>query len=191
MSKNNGEEVSVRLRYLCHTKNAPSAASVVQLLQEGANVNSKGMHGDTVLINAASRGHLVAVQTLVTTEGIDIDAKNIFGNTAFIFACRDGHLEVVKELLAAHRKKKKNLANSNFSINDKNTNGLTALMFSCIRSRVEIIKLLLSIPSINMYAMNNGGKTALDLVKGTASEGEIRTLFRCELLPSFSPAIDE
>jgi ankyrin repeat protein len=117
---------------------------------------------------------------LLAAEGIDICAKDDNQTAVLLYTCHCGNIEIVKALLAALKE------TSNFDINDKNdknANGYTALMWACIISNVEVIKLLLSVPRINTHLKDNLGKTALDCVKGTSKEDEIKALFQGELLP--------
>jgi hypothetical protein len=179
---NNEVVLGGRLFTLCdNDNNAPSAANVQSFIDKGANVNTKGRAGETILIVAVLHGYLEAVKTLLTARGIDIDAKDNNGMKALMYAFR--HIEITKALLAAHNK------TPNFDINDANTiHGCTALMYSCMQSRAELVKFLLPIPNINAYMKNAEGKTALDYTKGTRNEYEMRALFQGEL-PPFQPQI--
>ena len=60
-------------------------------------MNRRDDEGNTVLIEAASCGHLEIVKYLIE-KGADINAKNRNGNTALVEATSKGHLEIVKLL---------------------------------------------------------------------------------------------
>jgi ankyrin repeat protein len=177
----NGEELSLRLHALCaDVDNAPSAASVHSFIAQGADINTKGNTGRSILEYAAQHGHLDAAKELLAAEGINIGVKGSYtGYTAFVLACLNGRLEIAKLLLAAHMK-----LNPNFDINEVYEHGFTVLMRTCNNSRVEVVKFLLSIPHINVQAKNDEGKTAFAYVKGQVNEDEMRALFQSELIAS-------
>jgi ankyrin repeat protein len=175
----NAEELGLRLLALCKERgNAPSIAEMQSLIAKGANVNTKGAYGWSVLNKAVFFGYLNAVLLLLATEGIDICAKSNIKYTALMFACMNGNVEIVEALLAALKK------TPNFDINDTNHLGRTALMFACMHDHVQIVKILLSIPRINTNLKSNLGETALDLAKGGTKGDEIKALFQGELLSS-------
>jgi ankyrin repeat protein len=176
---NNAEELGGRLHAHCKDRgNALAPSDAVQsFITEGANVNFKGAHGESVLHLAASRGNIYAVKMLLAVEGIDICAKTSLQSTVVMYACHGGNIEIIKALLVALKQ------TSNFDINDTNRVERTALMYACFHRNAEVIKLLLAIPHINTHLKDNGGMTALDWTKGIANEDEIWALFQGKLLP--------
>jgi ankyrin repeat protein len=69
--------VALRLHDLCVDRNSiPSIAEMQSFIAQGADVNTKGWDGDTVLIAATRYLYLDAVKTFLAAEGIDINAKN-------------------------------------------------------------------------------------------------------------------
>jgi ankyrin repeat protein len=74
-------------------------ATVKLLLEHGANPSLPTSCGVTPLIEAAGRGHLPILQTLLGREGIAINAVRPGGEvTAFHFACAKGHADCAVEL---------------------------------------------------------------------------------------------
>jgi ankyrin repeat protein len=63
------------------------------LIEKGANVNWANADGDTLLMNAASVGH-VEVARVLLAAGADIHAKNKYGTTALDDAKSTGHEEI-------------------------------------------------------------------------------------------------
>jgi ankyrin repeat protein len=70
------------------------------LLEQGAQVDSRNMLGDTPLHLAAGSGHADIASALLAARA-DKDAQNKFGDTPLIVASRVGDATVVKALLAA------------------------------------------------------------------------------------------
>ncbi|HLC18327.1 MAG TPA: ankyrin repeat domain-containing protein, partial [Thermodesulfobacteriota bacterium] len=88
---------------------------------------------DTGIIDAAIKGDLKGVQSLLA-KGADVNAKRSDdGATALYMASQEGHTEVVKELLA-----------KGADVNIKAGNGATALIIASKESHTEVVKELLA-----------------------------------------------
>ena len=70
---------------------------VQQLLETGADVNSKDKDGATALIEASFKGHAEMVRLLLE-KGADVNAPDRVGVTPLMEASFLGHLELVKLL---------------------------------------------------------------------------------------------
>jgi ankyrin repeat protein len=82
-----------------HVSAARGHLPVVRLLADkGADLNSKGMYGNTALIKASYYGKYPVVKFL-QLRGADLEAKNDDGLTALILAAQDNKLDVVKYLI--------------------------------------------------------------------------------------------
>lgn len=121
----------------------------IHALDNGANIDTKDLYGQTPLMLAANNGHTIMVNLLLE-NGADINAKDkvkrlnvwcgrskpeediIFGNdTALMKAASKGYKEIVKMLI-------KNGANTMA----KNAKGLTALDIARENNQTEIVYLL-------------------------------------------------
>jgi TonB family protein len=71
---------------------------VRQLLENGADPNTKDPNGNTLLMLVAGAGHVDLVRLLLA-HGADIDAAAPVGSTALMFAAFHGHAEAVRVLL--------------------------------------------------------------------------------------------
>lgn len=69
------------------------------LLSRGADVNARGVYGETPLMCAARVGAVNAVECLLTKEA-QIDAHDRDGNTALHWACGEGHTDIADVLIA-------------------------------------------------------------------------------------------
>jgi ankyrin repeat protein len=180
------EELGKIMLALCGKEDSISSVGMESLIDRGANVNTKGKGGKTILMSTVLNGHLEQVEILLAVEGIDIDAKDRTKITAFMYACMCGRVEIVEALLAALEE------TSNFDINAKDSDDFTALMLACVNSNVEVVELLLSISHTRIHLKNKRGKTALDCVKGSGRrriEYEMMALFKGEFLPYFQKQI--
>lgn len=123
--------------------------SVRSLLDKGANVNIKDVHGNTALNWASAKGHIDIVKVLLA-KGAEIDAKDaVIGFTPLISATKYGHTEIVKVLL-----------DKEADVNAKDKNGDTTLMYAAKSGYTEIIELLL-FRGADVNTKNKDGETAL------------------------------
>jgi ankyrin repeat protein len=72
---------------------------VQNLLDGGADINTRGYYGATPLMAASSAGNFDVVKLLLG-QGADLNAKNNKGSTALRLASEKGHIKIV-ELLKA------------------------------------------------------------------------------------------
>ena len=82
------------------------AVIVKELLDEGADVNTKDYYGGTILISAAAGGYLDTVKVLLD-KGADINAKCYWPGeimTALMWAVKRSHFKIVKLLKQAEFK---------------------------------------------------------------------------------------
>lgn len=73
---------------------------LTNLLNNGADINSKGNYGYTMLIRCATYGISEIVSFLLIQANIDINIQNDEGCTALIGAATDGREDIVKMLLS-------------------------------------------------------------------------------------------
>ncbi len=68
------------------------------LIDDGSDVNERGLGGLTPLISAAMEGRSEAVRLLLS-RGADVDARADSGFTALVHAAKRGHTDTVRVLL--------------------------------------------------------------------------------------------
>lgn len=73
---------------------------VQELLRSGADVNMKGMWGNTPLIAACQYGHHSVCNVLLECSGINVNAKNEKDAVALLYACLEGMPEICSKLFA-------------------------------------------------------------------------------------------
>jgi len=73
--------------------------AVLQLLEDGVELEAKGPHGHTVLMRAALGGN-VRLMLALLEKGADVEAENNFGETAAYIAKWNGHTEIERLLRA-------------------------------------------------------------------------------------------
>jgi ankyrin repeat protein len=74
---------------------------VKELIRTGADVNTKGMWGNTPLIAACQYGHGGICDILLACAGIDVQVKNEKGASAILYASLEGLGEVCQKILTA------------------------------------------------------------------------------------------
>lgn len=104
---------------------------ILELLQQGSNINARDDRGNTPLQLAASAGKLEAMKLLLD-NGADINAKDNTGNTPLLSVARAGKLEVMKLLL-----------DMGADPNAQNETGESVLMKSIYCDDPDLFKLLL------------------------------------------------
>jgi ankyrin repeat protein len=75
-------EATKRLLYVIDMDNA-SVEEITRLIQEGADVNAVGRHGNTPLMHAAFNSNPNVLRVLIE-NGADVNAINEFGSTIFM-----------------------------------------------------------------------------------------------------------
>jgi hypothetical protein len=108
---------------------ADEVPAVEAALAAGDDVNARLGGGGTLLMRAASEGHLAMLQALLR-GGADVDAKRDDGMTALMLASFFGHIHVASALL-----------DWGADINAEDTHKFTALRLASSRGHVEVKKL--------------------------------------------------
>ncbi|NXC44720.1 RN5A ribonuclease, partial [Penelope pileata] len=131
---------------------------VLELLEQGADVNSKVESGWTPLQSAVQAGDKDVVQILLD-KGACPHARKDNGGTAFIEAAMVGDVEILKLLF-----------DCGFNVNDHDDNGFTAFMEAAWYGKEEALRFLYSkgadvnlrrAASEEKKKLNKGGRTAL------------------------------
>ncbi|XP_046543239.1 ankyrin repeat domain-containing protein 50-like [Haliotis rubra] len=106
--------------------------SVQQTLIE-ADVNSRGLHGRTAVMEAARRG-LREMLHLLVNKGGDLSLIDDNGNNILHMACLGGNIEIVKHVLSQDV----------VDINSRGQYGRTAVMFAAEKGHCEVFDILVS-----------------------------------------------
>ncbi|XP_052100824.1 uncharacterized protein LOC127734835 [Mytilus californianus] len=156
---------------------------VKNLLQYGAQIESTGPKGCTLLMLASSYGHYNVAQFLLDKH-IAIDVKNSCHNTALLYASKKGHASIVQLLLehgaivntVCHRSSTplieaasggyfettEKLLHYNASVNACDNKAMNALIKASMNGHFEIVKLLVTYQAVvNLQTDDN--ETALTL----------------------------
>jgi ankyrin repeat protein/serine/threonine protein kinase/Flp pilus assembly protein TadD len=136
---------------------------VKDLLDKGADVDSKGEYDNTALIGAAEEGHADIVRLLLA-DGAYVDARNQWQETALILAAEEGHTEVIRQLLE-----------NNAAVNLRDEWERTALMWAAIRGHAHIAAMLLA-EGADISAKDRNGKRALEMALEEGSSELARLL---------------
>jgi len=123
------------------------------------NVERKDLHGKTLLIMSAEKGHVEVVKHLIENGKANIDAKTNKGDTALTWAFFNGHLEVGTYLIE-----------SKANVEARNPSGKTALMLAARKGYMDCVSYLVENAQANVQMTCDKGKTALDLARKSGNE---------------------
>ncbi len=144
-------------------------AQCVDLLSQGAQLDTKGKYNHTPLYIAAENGKKSVCQLFLLLNA-NIEAKDNDGYTPLIKAAYNGKKEVC-ELLIKHKA----------NIKVKNNDGYTPLIYAARNGKKEVCELLIK-HKVNIEAKDNKGKTALDVAKSSSySNDQTRALLKKKL----------
>jgi len=121
-----------------------------KLILDGASAEAVNEEGNSVLIVAATRGHLDVVKWLVTDCKAKVNEKNADGFTAFLTAAVGDHTEVAKFLLKNGAK-----------LDARDNKGNTALLLAARGNNQKVIKWLLEEKLASINEHNTEHQTAL------------------------------
>ena len=106
---------------------------VKQLLDKGADLESKDNYGRTPLSLAASYEHEAVVKLLLATGKVDVDSKDKNGSrTPLSYAAENGHEGIVKLLLAI----------DGVDVNSMDNDGRTPLWWAARMGHEAVVELL-------------------------------------------------
>ena len=123
--------------------------AVLQLLQQGADINARDERGRTPVL-AATHGNRVDTVRALIRAGADINLQDNLKDNVFLYAGAEGLLDILKLAIDARA-------------NTKITNrfGGTALIPAAERGHVEIVTELIQRTDVDINHVNNLGWTAL------------------------------
>lgn len=134
---------------LIQAAEAGDTPQVLQLIQQGANINGQDERGRTAVMAATHSNRVDTVRALIET-GADINLRDNRMDNPFLYASAEGLFEIVKLTIEA-------------SADTRLTNrfGGTALIPAAERGHVEIVQELLTRTDVDVNHINNLGWTAL------------------------------
>lgn len=151
---------------------------LVGLLNRGIDPNTVDANGNTLLILAAREGQLATVEALLRYRA-RIDYRNLAGDSALMLAVLHGHAQVVEALINASATLDHEgwapvhyaafegrdaildrLLVAGVDVNARAPNQATALMLAARNGHVGVVRRLLSLPQIDLNALNEAGLSA-------------------------------
>jgi uncharacterized protein len=123
--------------------------SVLQLLEDGADVNERDSDGRTPVMTATRGNHVETVRALIEA-GADIDLQDDRLDNPFLYAGAEGLLDILRLTIDAG-------ADPTIT----NRFGGTALIPASERGHVEVVEELLARTQVDIDHVNNLGWTAL------------------------------
>ena len=126
-----------------------SLDKIKEIVDKGADVNTKNKDGDTPLNLAARNGRIDIIQYL-STKGSDVNEPNENGYAPLIWAALNGQTETIEYL-----------ESKGAEINQKNNYGSNPLMLAAWNGSLETVKYLLSKKRSAINETNKFGESAL------------------------------
>ncbi len=158
-----------------------SINKVINLVQQGADVNVTGMKHMTPLFGMCRFNRADMVEYLVE-QGADVNVKDDDGGTPLHMACAGGNADVVKYLvkhgadvnakdddgetplhvacISGYADVVKYLVKHGADVNTKDDNGETPLHVACVCGHADVLKYLVK-HGANVNAKNDNGETPL------------------------------
>ncbi|MCI0763844.1 ankyrin repeat domain-containing protein [Bacillus sp. TL12] len=124
-------------------------ATVLSLIQQGANINVTDSQGRTPVMVATYVNDIKTARALIKA-GADVNIQDKMKNTPFLYAGAEGYLEILKLTIDVG-------ANPTLT----NRYGGTALIPAAEHGYIDVIKELLTRTNIDVNHVNNLGWTAL------------------------------
>ncbi len=126
------------------------------LKMRGVNVNAEDAYGRTPLIVAIARGMRDIVQILLAEPSLDVVTASFSGDTPLSLAARFGYINILRDLFGS------DYGNFLMSVvNKRNERGETPLIEATGRGHLEAVQFLLSLPGIEINAIDKEGGTPL------------------------------
>jgi ankyrin repeat protein len=131
--------------------------SIIEMMQDGGDVNVTDHDGRTPLHWACAEGRLETCRLLVERYSASLGAKDVKGRVPLHLAMQGGNSEICRLLLAKYQAR----AAPDLNVNLQDAEGRTALMVAVERGHVEIVRLLLDVAAIDINMQDYRGRTAL------------------------------
>ena len=155
----------VGIRALSIAASRGNAKQLSKLLELGADVNARGLGGETALDFASIGGYPEIVEALLA-NGANVNSYSSQGATALYMASRDGRVEVVEKLLRAGA-----------SVNARTYDGETPLMNAVMGKNADVLLTLIA-AGADLEARNHSRRTALQEAKRRGDQGIVDLLLK-------------
>ena len=139
---------------------------VQQLLEEGAEPNSRDRYSRTLLSSAADRGYASIVSFLLNRYNIVADSQDIYERTPLSYAAEKGHEAIIKLLLSR----------DDVIIDSRDYKGRAPLSWAAWYGREAVAKLLLSRDDVTVDSRDNEGRTPLSFAAEEGYEAIVKLL---------------
>mmetsp|Transcript_12030 Transcript_12030/g.23635 ORF Transcript_12030/g.23635 Transcript_12030/m.23635 type:complete len:357 (-) Transcript_12030:154-1224(-) len=139
---------------------------VKEMLEQGARVEIKNIHGETAMIFSARYGHREVVRYLVEHGKARVETRDNEGRMALINAAANGHLDVVKYLIE----------NAKANVMARDWRGSTPLTYSSAHGHLDLVKYLIEEAKAKVDATNCYAVTALNSGVENGHLGVVRYL---------------
>jgi len=126
--------------------------TVREMLEQGADPNSRDKYGYTALIDACRDGRTDIARLLLEHEA-DPNVRNNYGETALMYACQDRRTDTAR-LLVEH----------GADVNALDRNRETALIWAALGGRTDIMEMLIH-AGADPDIREDDGCTAFDILK--------------------------
>ena len=160
-------EYDMRLPLLILASEIGAAPTVAQILDNGADIETRAEDGSTALMMAAGAGHADVVKQLLAS-GADVRTRRQSGVTALMAAAFQGRAQVVETLLR-----------HGAEVNATDRAGGTALMAAAGAGHADVVKQLLAAGG-DRWLRRWNGETAATLASVLGHEDVLASLFGVE-----------
>lgn len=151
---------------------ATDTAIIDLLIKKGADINTIGENGLTILMKSAMYSarpgySIMSRLNYLIKNGANLNIKDVNGDTALLLAIKEGaRIDVIKKLISAGADV--NLANANgqtplmLAVSDKKIRNPNTMEIDSIAPDLEVIKVLKKDGKANVTIKDLDGKTAID-----------------------------
>jgi ankyrin repeat protein len=140
--------------------------TVLRLLENEHNADSKDNNGRTPLSWAAENGHEAVVRLLVDRADVDADSKDNYGITPLSRAAENGHEAAVRLLVDR----------ADVDADSKDNYGITPLSRAALSGHEAVVRLLVDRADVDADSKDNYGITPLSRAAQSGHEAVVRLL---------------
>lgn len=137
-----------------------NVAKVIELINNGADVNARDKYGRTPLMYAVDRGCIEICRVLIKA-GADVNAWDASGITSLMIAIFACNIKLHKSTLANNIKLVELLVQNGADVNAKDEEGRTPLMYAVWMGNIELIQYLIQ-HGADVNAKDKNGNTLIE-----------------------------